>query len=130
YQLNLPASAQLTFNVLYFPGWQVRVDGQPVPPRPLPPHGLIGVDVPAGVHEIELAFTNTPLRRGVEILSAATLVVGTLALVVWQRRWRGRRSDDTAVEANTRVEAIPGSLTVYQAAIAATAIVGLLVLKE
>lgn len=42
-----------------FPGWQVRIDNQPVPIIPSDPHGLITFPVPAGNHEIQITFGNT-----------------------------------------------------------------------
>ena len=53
------------------------MDGQPVEIQPDPPNGLIGLDLPAGEHQVQLQFGATPVRR----VSAALSVVG-LALVV------------------------------------------------
>jgi hypothetical protein len=53
------------------------VDGLPVEIQPDPPNGLIGLDLPAGEHQVQLQFGATPVRR----VSAALSAVG-LALVV------------------------------------------------
>jgi hypothetical protein len=68
---------RLRFYTHYFPGWRATVDGQPVEIQPDPPNGLIGLDLPAGEHRVQLQFGATPVRRD----SAALSVVG-LALVV------------------------------------------------
>jgi hypothetical protein len=68
---------RLRFYTHYFPGWRATVDGLPVEIQPDPPNGLIGLDLPAGEHRVQLQFGATPVRR----VSAAVSVVG-LALVV------------------------------------------------
>ena len=68
---------RLRFYTHYFPGWRATVDGLPVEIQPDPPNGLIGLDLPAGEHQVQLQFGATPVRR----VSAALSVVG-LALVV------------------------------------------------
>jgi hypothetical protein len=86
-QVSLSASAfarvraegpvRLRFYTHYFPGWRATVDGLPVEIQPDPPNGLIGLDLPAGEHQVQLQFGATPVRR----VSAALSAVG-LALVV------------------------------------------------
>ena len=68
---------RLRFYTHYFPGWRATVDGLPVEIQPDPPNGLIGLDLPAGEHQVQLQFGATPVRR----VSAALSAVG-LALVV------------------------------------------------
>jgi hypothetical protein len=70
---------------LYFPGWQVRIDGQPADHRVSDPTGAIEVDVPAGEHEIEARMGSTPARRAGAIISWAMLLVA-LGLLVWPVR--------------------------------------------
>jgi hypothetical protein len=76
------------------PGWRVTVDGQPVPHRHAPPHGLITVDVPAGEHVLTLRMGSTAPRTigGLVSLTAAALVIGLAfpgAARIW-RRWPRR----------------------------------------
>jgi hypothetical protein len=70
---------------LYFPGWQVRIDGQPADYRVSDPTGAIEVDVPAGEHEIEARMGSTPARRAGATISWAMLLVA-LGLLVWPVR--------------------------------------------
>lgn len=72
------------FRWYYFPGWQAWVDGRPQPTVPAGPHGLLSVAVPAGRHQLRVAFGDTPLRQWANRLSLLSLVVG-VALLVWRR---------------------------------------------
>lgn len=70
-----------------FPGWQVRLDGQLVDYRISPPHGVMEIDVPAGVHRIDVEMGSTPARTAGAILSGLT-VAGWIGLLVAGRRSR------------------------------------------
>ncbi len=72
----------LQFYTYDYPGWQVRLDGQPLAHRHEPPHGLITVDLPAGEHEVELRMGSTPPRALGAILSGLALVAIIALLVV------------------------------------------------
>ena len=88
--------AVLAFHTLDFPGWQVYLDGHPIPHRTAPYNaahraelGFIVVDVPPGRHRLHLELRPTPLRvlgMGLSLLTAAGLVLGSLLVV--GRRWR------------------------------------------
>jgi len=58
------------------------VDGEAASMTPVGVEGLIGVDVPAGEHEVRVSFGLTPLRR------AATLASGLVAAVLLAFVWR------------------------------------------
>jgi hypothetical protein len=77
---------RLQFYTYWFPGWEVRVDGERVESWPEGPNGLITFDVPPGEHGVELRMTeNTMPRRLGGILSGLSLLV-TMALLFGQRR--------------------------------------------
>jgi len=77
---------RLQFYTYWFPGWEVRVDGESVESWPEGPNGLITFEVPAGEHGVELRMTeNTVPRRLGGILSGLSLVA-TMALLLGQRR--------------------------------------------
>lgn len=84
------SGASLAFPTLYWPGWRVSVDGQPIPPRPAEHLGWIAVDVPAGEHEVRLSLGRTPLRAGAEALSALALLPALALLIRKRRRLRLR----------------------------------------
>lgn len=71
--------AQLALPTFYWPGWQARLDGQPLSLSPAPGSGLITVDVPGGVHSLELRLGRTPIRLVAELLSLGAL----LTLILW-----------------------------------------------
>jgi hypothetical protein len=69
-----------------FPGWEARVDGRSVPIAATP-LGFMRLELPAGSHEVALAYTRrTPARRAGAIVSVVTLAIG--AFVLWRRRPR------------------------------------------
>ncbi len=68
---------RLRFYINYFPGWSATVDGRPVPIAPDPPDGLIGIDLPVGVHEVRVRFGATPERllgAAISLLAAAGVI--------------------------------------------------------
>jgi len=71
---------------LYFPGWQVRINGAAVPVAPEQESGLLTFAVPAGEHEIEVYFGETFLRRAANFISLAA--VAALGAILALRRWR------------------------------------------
>ncbi|MDQ3248273.1 MAG: hypothetical protein M3Q45_03595, partial [Chloroflexota bacterium] len=72
----------------YFPGWQVRLDGETVlTTYPSTNLGLLTVDLPAGSHRLTLRWTGTPLQQGAGVAGWAALALASV--VGW--RQRGRR---------------------------------------
>ncbi len=88
--VEMAAAGRVRIHELYFPGWRVRVDGEPVPVYVSDPHGLLEVDVPAGRHRIDARMSATPARTAGAILSWATLLL-VAGLIVWPRWARRRR---------------------------------------
>lgn len=63
-------------NTLYYPGWQVKLDGHPVPIWPSS-NGLIEFSLPSGEPQITAEFLPTWWRRlalGVSLLTAGTML--------------------------------------------------------
>jgi len=85
YRVSLTAAATVRIQRFYFPGWQAWVDGHPAPDGPGGPYGEIQVPVPAGEHEIALAFGATPDRAAAAGMAGAAVMV-VAAAWVWQRR--------------------------------------------
>ena len=74
---------QARYLALYYPGWRVTVDGDPVPITPADPDGTITFPVPAGRHTIRIHFGETGLRLvadGVSLLSLLGLIASLMAL--------------------------------------------------
>jgi hypothetical protein len=91
--VTAPAAWTLKAPRAYFPGWQVRVDGEAVPTGPSGPLGLVTAAVPAGAHQVSIRFEQTPLRMAADLLSLMSLAVA-LALLLGglvfaaPQRWR------------------------------------------
>ena len=84
YQVTTPTPALLILSETYYPGWQARVDGQPVPLFRAD-YILRAVPVPAGEHTVELAFQ--PLSFTIGAIISGLTVIGLVAgLVVFTRR--------------------------------------------
>lgn len=84
--VRVDGPATVRVHLTYFPGWQVRVDGQLAAARVSNPHGLIEVDVPGGEHRIDVRMGPTPPRITGAIISWATLLA---LLGAWG--WDARR---------------------------------------
>ncbi len=84
--VDTPSGATVQFYVYYFPGWEARVDGQPVAFRPEGPQALLTFDVPAGEHHLQLRFVDTPMGQWGKIVSLAALVVTAVMAIVGRRR--------------------------------------------
>lgn len=84
FQVSSPAAWTLQLHQFYFPGWQALVDGQPAAVQPTGPLALVGVDLPAGRHDVTLRFGLTPIRRTGWVISAIGLAL--TAALLW-RLW-------------------------------------------
>jgi hypothetical protein len=85
-KVNSATPWQLSLHAFWIPGWTAAVDGQPVKAEPTDAIGLAGVAVPAGEHEVRLAFGATPLRR-VAVWVSLLALAGWLVLA-WRQHWR------------------------------------------
>ncbi|MCK6625600.1 MAG: hypothetical protein L6R45_10545 [Anaerolineae bacterium] len=78
FRINTPQDFIATVRTLYWPGWQVYLNGQPIPFTVTDPTGLIQFPLPAGDHTLTLQLESTPLRttgQWLTLLSAATLII-------------------------------------------------------
>jgi hypothetical protein len=85
-RVQADSPVRLRFYTHYFPGWRATVDGQPVEIQPDAPNGLIGLDLPAGEHQVQLRFTATPVRSVGAALSIVALLIIAVLWVVDPRR--------------------------------------------
>jgi len=69
-----PQETSLLVNSYYFPGWQAKIDGQPIEISPAEPLGQIKLEVPAGQHLIEVKFGESPIRKLANTISLLGLV--------------------------------------------------------
>ena len=106
--IDSPDDFRATYLAFDFPGWQVTVDGQPVPIVPADPNGLITFEVPTGRHTVTVAFEDTPVRTLANVISLAALIVFVGALIRWPRQARGMNpAADTAKPDEFGSEVVP-----------------------
>lgn len=76
YTLDALTPSKLVENTLYFPGWNVIVDGVVVPVEFQNPdyRGLMTFDVSKGVHDVRVEFNDTKLRSAASLFSIMALV--------------------------------------------------------
>ena len=73
----------LTINTYYFPGWEVRIDGQKVAVDDNNKFKLITVNVPKGEHLVEAKFKNTLLRI---VGNSLTVISLSLIALIWTKK--------------------------------------------
>lgn len=89
HEFNVDASTNLKIvdNTVYFPGWQVAVDGNKVPIQFQDPNyrGLITFNVSRGTHNIKVMFGESPIRLLADFISLAGSVF-VIALFIWRSK--------------------------------------------
>ncbi len=79
--LRTPETFSATYQMFYYLGWRVSVDGQPHPLEVAAGTGLMNFDVPAGEHELRVYFSVTPLRALASGIGVAALLATIIALL-------------------------------------------------
>jgi Predicted integral membrane protein len=93
YKYNAPSDVTSTIGVVYFPGWELRLDGQRQPERiSMSAVGLVNMQLPAGSHTAELKYTISPIGRTARIVSCLAWAVWlSMAILLAIRWWRKDR---------------------------------------
>ncbi len=109
-QLTITATQPFTavYNGFHYPGWQVNIDGTPVPIVPDEPHGRITFRVPQGRHRVSIRFGETMLRLSADGISLACLIFAA-GLLVWRRRATYGTSAITRPQAPENAQQTPPS---------------------
>jgi hypothetical protein len=85
---SVPTTIEMS--TAWFPGWEVRIDRQPVPAGPGSPSGLLTFQVPAGQHLLEVQYGRTVAEKvavGISLASLlAALMVSGMIAAGWRRR--------------------------------------------
>jgi hypothetical protein len=82
-RVGCEAASTLVLKVTYHPNWQLSVDGRGVQSFMLSP-SFIGLDLPAGAHEVRAEYRTSPLKTGLLTVGCATL----LAVIYFRQRLR------------------------------------------
>jgi len=77
------ASSKLKVPLLYFPGWQATLDGTPVSINSQEKNleGFMVFNIPPGSHQLQIKFSETPIRKLGNIISATTLALIAFAIL-------------------------------------------------
>jgi hypothetical protein len=89
YTYTAPADVTATIAVVYFPGWELRVDGQKQSNRITTSDiGLVNLQLPAGSHTADLKYTISPIGRIARFISylAWAIWIGFAILLTLRRR--------------------------------------------
>ncbi len=68
-------------NQYYFPGWQAKIDNQPVKIEPDSQLGRIKIDLPSGEHRVEIKLGKTDIQRWSDIISLFSWLVLLIYLI-------------------------------------------------
>lgn len=82
FTVEISSPSLLCFNVFYFPGWSIKVDGHSVDILKDNPFGLIIFPLNEGIHEIKADFGPTPLRLAATIISFISLLIMAVLLLI------------------------------------------------
>jgi hypothetical protein len=100
FRIDIADEARLRINTFYFPGWTLSVDGGPKPIDRSNPQGLMELSLEQGVHEVQVQFVDTPVRRWGANLSLLALLL--LLATPWLA---GIRLSATSLEPGTHSSA-------------------------
>ena len=78
YEINVPRKTNIWEHTAYFPGWEIYIDGKKAEVKYDRPdnQGIIGVEAPAGRHEVVTKFTERTSARIIgDLMSVFSLVL-------------------------------------------------------
>lgn len=78
----------LWLNTIYYPGWVLNVNNQPIVFNYANPMGIMEFKVPPGISMVKAAFTETPLRIFSNIISLGSLFL--ILLLIFSSRFKSR----------------------------------------
>lgn len=88
YETNSEEKIQIRENTLYFPGWELLIDGVKREIEFQDPHnrGVMTFNVPKGNHRIILEFGETKLRLVSNLISMFSLIFILVLLTLWKNK--------------------------------------------
>jgi uncharacterized membrane protein YfhO len=101
YKYSAPTDVVAQIAVVYFPGWELKIDGQNQADRiSMSDDGLVTLKLPAGSHTAELKYTLSPIGRIARIISylAWAVWMGAAILLAIQR-WKSHDQTPRRAEA-------------------------------
>jgi hypothetical protein len=96
--IDTPDMFDATMRILYYPGWEARIDGEPRTLEPQRDTGYIVIPkIPAGEHTLVLEYVGTGAQR----FGALASGIACAGLVLLAMLWRGDSGADPTPEAVT-----------------------------
>lgn len=85
YDLRVQKLTRFRENTLYFPGWEVMLDGRKIPIEFQDPsnRGLMTFYVPAGNHSLSINFGETKFREFADLVSIASIIS---LFILWKNK--------------------------------------------
>ncbi|MBU1890175.1 hypothetical protein KJ782_01640 [Patescibacteria group bacterium] len=74
-KINASTDVIMIVNTFWFPGWQAKLNGQPVDIIVNDDFGLMEFNIPMGSHELVLEFKNTPIRTASNAISLISIII-------------------------------------------------------
>lgn len=75
FDADLKKNSVVRINTIYYPGWEVAVDGKIVPIKYNNSFGVMDISLLPGVHKIKANFSETPLRLIADIISIVSIIL-------------------------------------------------------
>ena len=95
YRYTAPSDVTATIAVVYFPGWELRIDGQNQSNRiSMSNIGVVNIQLPAGSHTAELEYALSPIgriARNISYVAWAMWLSGVLLLAMRRLKDAGRQ---------------------------------------
>lgn len=87
YEIISQGDSRIRENTLYFPGWEVSVDGRKTNVEFQDPEnrGIMTFNISKGLHEVSLEFKETKLRTFSDLISLFSIVLVSL-LLLWRNK--------------------------------------------
>lgn len=85
FEVYLTAPRAIQINTIYFPGWVAYVNGKPAQILYNNPRGLINLNLNKGVNNVQVKFSETPVRIVADLISVLGLV-GLLGLILLKKK--------------------------------------------
>ena len=84
-EVQSDTGTEINFSKYYFPGWVGKIDGEAIDLYAGKPFGQVTLQVPAGLHQLEIKFEETGLKK---VLDAISLVSFLVSLILVLNLWR------------------------------------------
>jgi hypothetical protein len=82
FKIDVNQSARIIVRTFYYTRWKAYENGRSLPIKPDPATGLISIEIPKGIHTIDLLFEPGPYRiTGIGISLASLFALGILSII-------------------------------------------------